>query len=810
MQKVEYEKTKQDDALSDLSDILEELKEMAMDMGSEIGSHKDALSPLDEDVEELTTRVKGFKKINPVSNQSVTDLESGHEGFFPVVLVQILMCNEKELEAPDAAPQSPGQAPPSLDYVLGPEHPPSLDYLPSPEELEQAPLSPDHVPDPEYSEYLVSSDVEAPIEEQPLSDDASPTTLSSGYIVNSDPEEDPKEDHADYPTDGGDDADDESSDDDDDDDDEDQEASEDDDEDEEHPALAESYTIPADNPIPTAEDTEAFETDESAPTHVPSPRLRRAKMYGYIKNRKKTVKYGQARTRERKSVQKPEASVKEKSTSNLWKGSQLWKDSHGLILAYLFDKLELAAVKLNLSFCLAEASIPSPPLPLPSPPTTSPTYAEAPLGYRAAEIRLRAASPSTYHLSKIPSPPLLLPSTTHKYDLPEVDMPLWKRARFTAPTGRLEVGRVRQLLLLGRKSVPCLGRLATGLQTRGIRYSQIHVLLEDAQDDRALQRGRVNMLFKDRRFHHHTAMLLESEARHAREATSRNGDDNHDSRTGSRRIERVARMTWKSLMKMLTDKYFPRGEIKKLEIEIWNLKVKGTDVASYTQHFQELALMCGRMFPEESDQFEKYVGGLLDMIQGSVMASKPKTMQETIEIANDLMDQKIRTLAERQAKNKGKFEDTSRNNQNQQQPFKRHNVAQAYTAWPGEKKPSYPVAANNQRAQGTNQRVLTCFECGAQGHFKSNFPKLKNKNQGNQVGNGNAVARAYDVGTAGTNSNSNVVTGTFLLNNRYASILFDTGADRIFLSTAFSSLIDIIPTTQDHGYDVELADGRII
>ncbi|GKA91884.1 putative reverse transcriptase domain-containing protein [Tanacetum coccineum] len=94
----------------------------------------------------------------------------------------------------------------------------------------------------------------------------------------------------------------------------------------------------------------------------------------------------------------------------------------------------------------------------------------------------------------------------------------------------------------------------------------------------------------------------------------------------------------------------------------------------------------------------------------------------------------------------------------------------------------------------------------AQGHYKRDCPKLKNKNQGNQAGNGNAVARAYAVGTAGTNPNSNVVTGTFLLNNRYSSILFDTGADRIFVSTAFSSLIDIIPTTLDHSYDVKLAD----
>ncbi|GJQ91269.1 putative reverse transcriptase domain-containing protein [Tanacetum coccineum] len=96
------------------------------------------------------------------------------------------------------------------------------------------------------------------------------------------------------------------------------------------------------------------------------------------------------------------------------------------------------------------------------------------------------------------------------------------------------------------------------------------------------------------------------------------------------------------------------------------------------------------------------------------------------------------------------------------------------------------------------------------GHYKRDCPKLKNKNQGNQAGNGNAQARAYAVGTAGTNPNSNVVTGTFLQNNHYASILFNTGADRSFVSTTFSSLLNIIPTTLDRGYDVKLADGKII
>ncbi|GJU00344.1 putative reverse transcriptase domain-containing protein [Tanacetum coccineum] len=117
--------------------------------------------------------------------------------------------------------------------------------------------------------------------------------------------------------------------------------------------------------------------------------------------------------------------------------------------------------------------------------------------------------------------------------------------------------------------------------------------------------------------------------------------------------------------------------------------------------------------------------------------------------------------------------------------------------------------ANNQRGTRAGQKP-TCFEYGAQGIFKGEFPKLKNNNRGNQGGNGNAPAKVYVVGRAGTNPDSNVVICTFLLNNRYASILFDTGVDRSFVSTAFSSQIDITPTILDHYYDVELANRRII
>ncbi|GJU68064.1 reverse transcriptase domain-containing protein [Tanacetum coccineum] len=121
-------------------------------------------------------------------------------------------------------------------------------------------------------------------------------------------------------------------------------------------------------------------------------------------------------------------------------------------------------------------------------------------------------------------------------------------------------------------------------------------------------------------------------------------------------------MTWVDLRKKMTDKYCPRNEMKKLEAELWNLKVIGTDVVKYNQRFQELALLCVRMFPEESDKIERYVGGLPDMIHGNIVASKPKTMQEAIEMATELMDKRVSTMAERQAENKRKFENTSRNN----------------------------------------------------------------------------------------------------------------------------------------------------
>ncbi|GKB29797.1 hypothetical protein Tco_0869198 [Tanacetum coccineum] len=166
---------------------------------------------------------------------------------------------------------------------------------------------------------------------------------------------------------------------------------------------------------------------------------------------------------------------------------------------------------------------------------------------------------------------------------------------------------------------------------------------------------------------------------------SRNRDDSHDSGSGRRRMESVFHISNYTIENQVK---FATCNLIGVSVTWWNSHVKtiGHDAAYGMPWKMLMKMKTDKYGPRKSDWVEKYVGGLPDMIQGSVMASKPKTMQEAIEIANDLMYQKVRTFTKRQAENKRKLDNNSSDKNIQQQPPKKQNVARAYSAGSSERK----------------------------------------------------------------------------------------------------------------------------
>ncbi|GKB24362.1 putative reverse transcriptase domain-containing protein [Tanacetum coccineum] len=282
-----------------------------------------------------------------------------------------------------------------------------------------------------------------------------------------------------------------------------------------------------------------------------------------------------------------------------------------------------------------------------------------------------------------------------------------------------------------------------------------------------------------------------------------------------------------------------------METGLWNLTVKGNDLTTYIRRFQELVMLCTKMVPDEEDKVERFIGGFPDNIQGNVIVVEPTRLQDVIRVANNLMDYKLKGYA-RNVENKRRLDNNPRDNRRQQPAFKRQNVGgqhvvRAYTAGSNERKGyvgSLPycnkcklhhegscivrcgnckmvghmtkdctaaVAPNTQRTPVGNQSGIVCYECGRPGHYKKDCPKLKNQNRGNKTGSNEATTKAYAI-EGGANPNSNVVTGTFLLNNCYAFMLFDSGADRCFVSSTFNVLLDVALSTLDtsHTFDIDL------
>ncbi|GJT67829.1 putative reverse transcriptase domain-containing protein [Tanacetum coccineum] len=232
-------------------------------------------------------------------------------------------------------------------------------------------------------------------------------------------------------------------------------------------------------------------------------------------------------------------------------------------------------------------------------------------------------------------------------------------------------------------------------------------------------------------------------------------------------------LSWRELLKLMTEVYCLRNEIQKMETELWNLSVMNNDIATYTQRFQELTMMCTKMVSEEEDQFKGY--------------------------------------AVRNAENKRRLDNNYRDNHGQQPSHKRQNtrgqnVARAYTAGNNEKR-GYRgtlIGVSYTMKDIVLLSVITIrgldIWLGIAGHYRKDCRKVKNQNRGNKARVPDARGKAYVLGGGDANLGSNTVTGTFLLNDHHAYMLFDSGADRSFVSNTFSTLLDIIPSALDLGY----------
>nr|GEU69548.1 hypothetical protein [Tanacetum cinerariifolium] len=305
-------------------------------------------------------------------------------------------------------------------------------------------------------------------------------------------------------------------------------------------------------------------------------------------------------------------------------------------------------------------------------------------------------------------------------------------------------------------------------------------------------------------------------------------------------IEAVTKKTWAEMKVMMTEEFCPPEEIQWMECELRNLRGKEMDIST---RFNELMILCPEMVPTERKKVKAYIRELLENIKGEVTSSEPATLNKVVRMAHTLMEPKVKAITEREADNKkrkwenfqggtssgGQNNNSNRNNNynsnhnynnnnrnNNQNQYRNHQNNQRCGM---QHYGNCPIKCNKCGkighkardcwskvvATGANaQPIVTCYGCGEKGHIKTNCPTRNNP------GRSGARRQAYALRDGDQNLGPNVVTGTFLLNNHYARVLFDSGSDKSFVNINFSHLIDIEPVKVDHSYEVELADGRVV
>nr|GEY99417.1 reverse transcriptase domain-containing protein [Tanacetum cinerariifolium] len=257
-------------------------------------------------------------------------------------------------------------------------------------------------------------------------------------------------------------------------------------------------------------------------------------------------------------------------------------------------------------------------------------------------------------------------------------------------------------------------------------------------------------------------------------------------------IEQANRITWTELKRLLTNKYYPRTEIKKMEGEFYKLSVKGNDLKTYVIRFQELAVLCPNMIPNNEKLMEVFIGRLPRSIKGNVIASKPQTLEEAINIAQRLMDQVTKhNSIQGTNDHKRKFEDkrnmysnnnyfnnylnirNNRTNDFCQQQNRRPQTFRSYVATPTENRGYTGNRLLCQRCtlHHTGPCTIRCQVCNKVGHLTKNC-----KNKGPATGsNLQPVSVIYDsCGEKGhyrsqcSKTNINANESTYLLRDKNA------------------------------------------